>query len=90
MDEIAQIHSKSGGSYVDTQGFIMEINERVNKLKLRNQTFISLKKHLQFRGSTIEEMFKNIKGLGNYRDESLAVGEFFTVLMSIEFKIELS
>lgn len=87
LEQVALIYKR--GSYIDTQAFIADINDRVHKLTLRNQTFISLKKQLQFRSSTIQDVFKNIKGLGKYKDENLAAEEFYGVFRSIEFSIEL-
>ena len=52
--------------------------------------FKGLKQHLTFRGASIDEIFKNIKGLGKYKDEWLAPEEYMGVFSSIEFKIEAS
>ena len=60
----------------------------MQKLILRTQTFLSLKKQLSMRGSNIKEIFENIKGLGKYRDENLSLEEYFTLFQSVEFIIE--
>jgi Ca2+-binding EF-hand superfamily protein len=50
--------------------------------------FKALKQHLTFRGSSIEEIFLNIKGLGKYKDENLAPEEFYAVFLSVDFKVD--
>ena len=88
LEEIGK--SYQTGSYVDTKTFIYDINDKVKKLQLRASIFLAIKKQLQFRGSTIEEAFKNIKGLGVQKSDNLAIEEFYAVLLSVEYKIDMA
>lgn len=78
------------GSFINTQLFIIDLNEKMFKQEQKNQILFDLRKQVQLKNLKIEDVFyRAIPEIQKFNIVYLSPQEFQSVFLFLEYKISL-
>ena len=78
------------GTYVDTQTFVLDIEDRMFKQEQKDTIIFDLRKQIMLKNLKIEEVFSRaIPEISKFNIEHLSPEEFHSVFMFVESKMPL-